>query len=91
MEVKMKILIVYYSMYGHIHRMAGAIAEGAGAVGGAIVRMRRIPETLTKSVLEEMGAIEAQKAQLQIPEATVEELATADAVIFGTPTRFGIA
>ncbi|MEJ2158262.1 MAG: NAD(P)H:quinone oxidoreductase [Desulfobacteraceae bacterium] len=85
----MKILIVYYSTYGHVHKMAEAVAEGAGQVGGAEVVMRRVPETLPADVLEKMGATEAQKAFAHVPVATVEELAEADAVIFGTPTRFG--
>ena len=85
----MKILIVYYSTYGHVHQMAQAIAEGAGQVDGAEVEMRRVPETLPAEVLEKMGATDAQKAFSHVPVATVDELAGADAVIFGTPTRFG--
>ena len=85
----MKVLIVYYSTYGHVHHMAEAIAEGAKEIDGAEVVMRRVPETLPKEVLEKMGAVDAQKAFEHIPVCTVEELASADAVIFGTPTRFG--
>jgi len=85
----MKVLIVYYSMYGHIHRMAEAIAEGAKEVKGAQVEMRRVPETLPSEVLAKMGAVEAQKAFSHVPVCKVEELASADAIIFGTPTRFG--
>jgi NAD(P)H dehydrogenase (quinone) len=85
----MKILIVFYSTYGHVHTMAEAVAEGAGQVAGAEVVMRRVPETLPAEVLEKMGATEAQKLFAHIPVATVDELADADAVIFGTPTRFG--
>ncbi|MEW6599520.1 MAG: NAD(P)H:quinone oxidoreductase [Nitrospirota bacterium] len=85
----MKVLVVYYSMYGHIHRMAEAIAEGARSVQGATVEIRRVPETLPLEVLQNMGAVEAQKAFEHVPVCTVDELATADAIIFGTPTRFG--
>ncbi|MDJ0780465.1 MAG: NAD(P)H:quinone oxidoreductase [Desulfosarcinaceae bacterium] len=85
----MKILIVYYSTYGHIHRMAEAIADGVRQVNGAEAVLRRVPETLPEAVIENMGAVDAQKAQEHVPVCTVEELATADAVIFGTPTRFG--
>ena len=85
----MKILVVYYSMYGHIHRMAEAIAEGAESVEEAVVDVRRVPETLPETVLEKMGALEAQKSFDHIPVCTVAELAKADAIIFGTPTRFG--
>lgn len=85
----MKVLIVFYSMYGHIYGMARAVAEGAREVDGAEVVLRRVPETLPDDVLEKMGAVEAQKAFADVPVCTVDELAQADAVIFGTPTRFG--
>lgn len=85
----MKVLIVYYSMYGHTQRMAEAMAEGVREVKGAEAVLRRFPETLPDEVLEMMGAVEAQKAQSHIPVCQVEELAQADAIIFGTPTRFG--
>ncbi len=85
----MKVLVVFYSMYGHIQRMAEAVAEGAKEVVGAEVIIRRVQETLSQDVLEKMGALEAQKSMAHIPVCTVEELAEADAVIFGTPTRFG--
>lgn len=85
----MNVLVVFYSMYGHVKRMADAIAEGAGEVKGANVEMRRVPETLSEDVLEKMGAIDAQKSFASIPVCTVDELPKADAIIFGTPTRFG--
>jgi len=85
----MKILILYYSMYGHIHRMAEAVAEGVREIKGAEAILRRVPETLPTEVLSKMGALEAQKAMVHIPICTLDELASADAVIFGTPTRFG--
>ncbi len=85
----MKVLIVYYSTYGHVHKMAEAIAEGVAEVDGAEAVLRRVPETLPPEVLEKMGAVEAQKGMSHVPVATVDELASADAVIFGTPTRFG--
>lgn len=85
----MKVLIVYYSTYGHVHQMAEAMAEGAGQVQGAEVVLRRVPETLSDEILGKMGAIEAQKAFTHIPICTVDELVSADAIIFGTPTRFG--
>jgi NAD(P)H dehydrogenase (quinone) len=85
----MKVLIPYYSMYGHVHRLAVAIAEGVKEVSGAEPILRRVPETLSEDILKAMGALEARKAFAQIPICTVDELATADAIIFGTPTRFG--
>lgn len=85
----MNTLILYYSMYGHIHKMAEAVAEGVNQVPGAKALLKRVPETLPQDVLEKMGAVDAQKALNHIPIATVEDLTNADAVIFGTPTRFG--
>ena len=85
----MKVLIVYYSLYGHIHRLAEAVAEGAKEVPGTQVELRRVPETLPEEVLAKMGALEAQKAMAHIPVCNVEELSSADSVIFGSPTRFG--
>ncbi|MCE5241616.1 MAG: NAD(P)H:quinone oxidoreductase [Desulfobacteraceae bacterium] len=85
----MKVLVVYYSMYGHIHRMAEAVAEGAREVEGAEVGVCRVPETLPEGVLKLMGAVESQQAMAHVPVCRVDDLATADAIIFGTPTRFG--
>jgi NAD(P)H dehydrogenase (quinone) len=85
----MKVLIVYYSTYGHVNKMAEAVAEGVNQVDGAEAVMRRVPETLPRDVLEKMGAVDAQQAMAHVPICTVDELASADAVIFGTPTRFG--
>lgn len=85
----MKILVVYYSMYGHIYEMVKAAAEGAKSVKGAEVVIKRVPETLPAEALGKMGALEAQKAQASVPVCTTEDLAAADAIIFGTPTRFG--
>ncbi|HEX7669929.1 MAG TPA: NAD(P)H:quinone oxidoreductase [Polyangiaceae bacterium] len=85
----MKILIPFYSMYGHIHRMAEAVSEGVKEVPGAEPVLRRVPETLSNEVLASMGALDAQKAFSHIPVCTVDELPSAGAIIFGTPTRFG--
>ena len=85
----MKVLVVFYSMYGHIYKMAQAIAEGVKEVPGAEVVLRQVPETLSDEVLGKMGALEAQKAMANIPVCQVDELAGADAIIFGAPTRFG--
>jgi len=85
----MKVLVVFYSLYGHVYQMAEAIAEGAAQVEGAEVNIRRVPETLPHEVLEKMGALEAQEALAHVPVCEVDELAAADAIIFGTPTRFG--
>jgi NAD(P)H dehydrogenase (quinone) len=83
------ILIVFYSLYGHIWRMAEAVAEGARDVPETEVVLRRVPETLPAEVLVKMGATEPQKKFAHIPVCTPQELAGYDAIIFGTPTRFG--
>lgn len=85
----MNILIAYYSMYGHVHRLAQAVAEGVRELPGAEASLRRVPETLPPEILAKMGALEAQKAMADIPICKVDELAAADGIIFGTPTRFG--
>ncbi len=85
----MKILIPFYSLYGHIFQMAQAVAEGAAQVKGAEIEMRQVPETLPEEVIEKMGAVETRKAFADVPVCTVDELADSDAIIFGTPTRFG--
>lgn len=85
----MKVLVLYYSLYGHVHQMAEAVAEGARQVSGTEAVLRRVPETLPDDVIAKMGATEAQKGMAHIPIATVDELPTADAIVFGTPTRFG--
>lgn len=85
----MKILIVFYSTYGHVYEMAKAVAQGAEQIPGAEVDIRQVPETLSADILENMGAVEAKKAFSHVPVCAVDELTQADAVIFGTPTRFG--
>jgi NAD(P)H dehydrogenase (quinone) len=85
----MKLLVLYYSMFGHVHQMAEAVAEGAREVPDVDVVMRRVPETLPAEVLTKVGATELQKKFSYVPVFTLQELADADAVIFGTPTRFG--
>jgi len=79
-----QVLVLYYSSYGHIETMASAIAEGARAAG-AEVAIKRVPELVPAEVAERSG----MKTTHAAPMATIEELATYDAIIFGTPTRFG--
>jgi flavorubredoxin len=79
-----KILVLYYSMYGHIETMAHAVAEGANKVDGVEVVVKRVPETMQAEVFAKAGG-KTQNA----PVATPQELAEYDAIIFGTPTRFG--
>jgi NAD(P)H dehydrogenase (quinone) len=80
-----KILILYYSTYGHIETMAGAEAEGARGVAGTEVVVKRVPELMSDEVLKRIGA----KADQIAPIAAPAELPDYDAIIFGTPTRFG--
>lgn len=84
-----KVLVLFYSMYGHIYRMAEAVAEGVREVQGCEAVLKRVPETLTPEVLGLMGALEVQKSMAHIEVAKVDDLAAADGVIFGSPTRFG--
>jgi len=83
------IQIVFYSMYGHVYQLAEAIASGAREIDGADVALYQIPELLPKEALERSGALAARAAFAHVPVATPDQLAEADAIIFGTPTRFG--
>ena len=85
----MNVLIVYYSLYGHVSALAQAAAEGVAEVPGAVATLRRVPETLPPDVIEKMGAADVQKSLSVVPVCTLDELEAADAVLFGTPTRFG--
>jgi len=87
--MSVKIQIIFYSMYGHVHRMAEAEAEGARGVKGAEVSLFQVPELVPADKLEASGAGAARKAFAHIPPARPEQLAEADALIFGAPTRFG--
>src|SRR5918911_2870677 len=79
-----KILVLYYSTYGHVERLAEAVAEGARSAG-AEVSVKRVPELMPREIAEKSGA----KLDQAAPIATVDELPQYDAIIFGTPTRFG--
>ena len=81
--------IIFYSTYGHIYRMAGAVAEGAREIPDSEVKFYQVPEVISESVLERIGAKAARAEFAHIPVATIDELVDADALIFGTPTRFG--
>lgn len=85
----MKIHIIFYSMYGHVYRLAEAIAEGAREVPGAEVALFQVPETLPQEILQKMGAVDAKKPFAHIPIATASTLGDADAIIIGSPTRYG--
>ncbi len=80
-----KVLVLYYSSYGHIEAMAAAVAEGAASVPSTEVFVKRVPELVPETV----AAASGMKVDQQAPIATPDELAGYDAIIFGTPTRFG--
>jgi len=80
-----KVLVLYYSMYGHVETMAKAVADGVRGIGGTEVTIRRVPELMPEEVARKAGAKMDQEAAI----ATVDELTDYDAIIFGTPTRFG--
>lgn len=80
-----KVLVLYYSMYGHIETMASAIAEGARGVDGVDVTVKRVPETMPPDVAQRVGA----KLDQAAPVASPKELSEYDAIVFGSPTRFG--
>lgn len=80
-----KILVLYYSMYGHIETMAGAVAEGAGSVPGTEVTVKRVPEIMSDDAARDAGV----KVDQDATPAEPGELGDYDAVVFGTPTRFG--
>src|SRR5690348_11973405 len=79
-----KVLVLYYSSYGHIEAMAEAVAAGVREAG-AVAMIKRVPELVPESVMAKAGYKRDQAAEI----ATVAELADYDAIIFGTPTRFG--
>lgn len=82
-----KVLVLYHSFYGHIEAMAGAVARGARSVQGTVVDLKRVPETVSAEVFRSAGG----KADPTVPIAKPEDLAGYDAIVFGTPTRFGNA
>ncbi len=85
----MKVKVVFYSMYGHIYQMAEAVAEGVRDVDGAEVELLQVPELCSDEVLEQSGAKKAREVFAHIPVAGVDDLLGADAIIIGTPTRYG--
>ena len=84
-----KIQIIFYSMYGHIYQMAQAVAAGAREAGAGEVSLWQVPELVPNEILEKSGAAAARAAFAHVPVAKPMQLAEADAIIFGTPTRVG--
>jgi NAD(P)H dehydrogenase (quinone) len=81
--------VIFYSMYGHIHRMAEAAAEAVGQVAGVTAELYQVPELVPEAALQRTGAVKARAVFAHIPVASADHLASADAIIIGTPTRFG--
>jgi len=84
-----KVQVIFYSMYGHVYKMAQAVVEGAKQVPSAEVSLYQVQELIPDDVLEKYGAKAAKAALAKVPVATVDQLPEAHAIIFGTPTRFG--
>jgi NAD(P)H dehydrogenase (quinone) len=86
--MSIKVQVIFYSMYGHVYKMAEAVSEGAKQ-GGAEVSLLQVPELIPDDVLEKYGAKAARASFAKVPYASVDKLTEAHAIIFGTPTRFG--
>jgi NAD(P)H dehydrogenase (quinone) len=89
--MSVRIQVIFYSLYGHIYRMAEAVAAGAREVPGAEVELLQVAETLPAEVLQKMGATEAKKVFAHVPIADPKKLAEADGLLFGSGTRYGSA
>ncbi len=87
--MKTKVQVVFYSMYGHIYKMAEAVVGGVKDVAETEVALLQVPELVPEAALERTGAKAARQAFAHVPVARPDQLAEADAIIFGTPTRFG--
>ncbi len=85
-----KVQVIFHSLYGHVHKLAEAVAEGCRETG-AEVQVLQVAETLSDEILQKMGATETRRAFAHIPIADPKKLADADAIILGTPTRYGAA
>lgn len=83
------VYVIFYSLYGHTYKMGLSIAEGAKSIEGANVKLFQVPELINDDVIEKIGAKSAKQTFSHIPTILPNELENADAIIFGTPTRFG--
>jgi NAD(P)H dehydrogenase (quinone) len=87
--MSIKVQVIFYSMYGHIYRMAEAVVEGAKQVPDAEVSLFQVPELVPDDMLEKYGAKAARAPFAKVPVASVDKLPEAHTILFGTPTRFG--
>ena len=83
-----RILVAFYSTYGHVHKLAEQVAEGARSTG-ATVDLKRFPEIIPEDKLKEMGAYDAQQAFADVPDLSPDDLGEYDGILFGFPTRYG--
>src|SRR5262249_9524707 len=88
-EMTTNVLVTFYSTYGHVHRMALAVAEGAESVPDSTVRLRRIAELEEAALSAQDAYVRGQQAQANIPWVTHDDLRWADGIAWGTPTRYG--
>jgi NAD(P)H dehydrogenase (quinone) len=86
-----RIQIIFYSTYGHVWKLAEAVAQGAREIANCDVQVFQVAETLSAEILAKMGATDAKKAFAHVPIADPKRLTDADAIILGTPTRYGSA
>jgi len=84
-----KVFVVFYSMYSHVYQLAESIVEGAREVDQTEVSLYQVPELMSEDALEKSGAKQAKESFSHVPFISPDQLADADAIIFGTPTRFG--
>ncbi len=84
-----KVFVVFYSMYSHVFQLAEAVVAGAKEIEQTEVSLYQVPELMSDDALENAGAKKARESFSHIPTISPEQLEDADAIIFGTPTRFG--
>lgn len=87
--MSVKVHVIFYSMYGHVFKMAEAVSSGARTIPGVKVNLFQVPELVPQEILIQSGASKAREAFAHVPIVTLADLDNADALIFGTPTRFG--
>ncbi len=85
----MEVQVIFYSMYGHVYQMAEAVVQGVQQMEGVRVGLYQVPELIPDVALERVGAKQTRQAFAHVPVAEPSQLAQADAIIYGTPTRFG--
>ena len=89
--MSVKVQVIFYSLYGHVYRLADAVADGARQVPGAQVELLQVAETLSPEIIDKMGGTQAKKAFAHVPVADPRRVAEADAIFIGTGTRYGSA